>query len=147
MKLQIFCDGGARGNPGPAAIGFLVFTEEGKLLQKRKQAIGVATNNEAEYGAVVEALKWLKEFKKQVLLPNRSLMINFFLDSQLVVNQLNGLFKVKEGRLRQLIVSIRQLEQEAGGNIAYYYIRREKNLQADFLVKQVLNSLKNEAKE
>jgi ribonuclease HI len=135
--LFVFADGGARGNPGPAAVGFLVKNNQGKVLVRQGKYIGRATNNVAEYMAVVEALKWLK--KNLIGLTKSIDAIKFFLDSKLVVNQLNGLFKIKNKNLRDLVIKVRELEQGVGGNIFYYYQTREKNKQADFLVNQALN--------
>lgn len=135
MQLSVFCDGGARGNPGPAAIGFVVKGDSGRILKKRGKFIGRATNNVAEYQAVIKALTWLKS-NIQPLTSN----IKFFLDSRLVVNQLNGLFKIKDNKLRQLIVKVRQLEQEVGGNVSYHLIERSKNQEADQLVNETLDN-------
>ncbi len=137
-KLFIYTDGGARGNPGRAAIGVVVRNEKQELLAEIFRRIGQATNNVAEYQAVIAALEWLKEYLAIEQSSNRA--IEFFLDSALVVNQLNGLFKVKNGELRNLLVSVRQLEQELGGNISYSLIPREKNWQADALVNKALDS-------
>ncbi|MGB9706458.1 MAG: ribonuclease HI family protein [Microgenomates group bacterium] len=131
--LYIFTDGGAKGNPGPAAVAFIVKTSRGKILVEQGKFIGQTTNNVAEYRAVIEALKWLRNN-----LINSVNSVNFFLDSKLVVNQLNGLFKVKNKSLRSLIVEVRKLEQEIGGNVFYNFIPREKNRKADFLVRTVL---------
>jgi ribonuclease HI len=128
-NLYVFTDGGARGNPGPAAVGFVVKDEKGRVLIEQGKFIGWATNNIAEYRAVIEALRWIKEnFKYKIS------NIKFFLDSNLVVNQLNGLFKIKNKKLRNLIIETRKLEQGIGGNVFYNFIRRGKNRKADFLV-------------
>lgn len=132
-SLLIFADGGARGNPGPAAIGFIVKDSLGEILVKKGKFIGETTNNVAEYQAVIEALKWLKSRDK-----GHVSSIKFFLDSKLVVNQLNGLFKVKNSGLRNLVIKVRQLEKEVGGNVSYHFIPREKNKEADTLVNQSL---------
>lgn len=132
QTLTVFTDGGSRGNPGPAAIGFLVKDDKGNILAKVGKAIGRATNNVAEYTAVIEALKWLQnncEFTQ----PAKT-QINFFLDSKLVVNQLNGLYKIKDAGLRNLAFEVRRQEAVLGQNIYYRHIGREKNTIADFLV-------------
>lgn len=135
MELHIFTDGGAIDNPGPAAVGIVV-KKEGKTIKKFAKDIGKATNNVAEYTAVIEALKWIKSSLQS---PVSSLQ--FFLDSRLVVNQLNGLFKIKDWKLRDLVVKVRGLEREIGGNVFYCHIPREKNREADSLVKSVLEKL------
>ena len=122
MDLKIFCDGGAKGNPGPAAVGVVIKDKKGELLTAFGEKIGHSTNNIAEYQGVVEALKFLR--KKTY----KSKRIDFYLDSKLVVNQLNGVFKVKNPRLRELLFKVRRLEQEVGGKIFYHFVSREKNL-------------------
>lgn len=136
-SLKIFTDGGARGNPGPAAIGFVVKDKSGKTLVRVGKYIGEATNNVAEYQAVIEALKWLKQKNQAINLT--IYQIDFFLDSKLVVNQLNGLFKIKNAKLRNLIIEVRVLKREVDCPVYYHYLSREKNKEADSLVNQVLN--------
>lgn len=136
MKINVFCDGGARGNPGPAAAGFVIKDSAGKVIKKKGKYLGRATNNVAEYQAVVAALAWLGQQAKPASQPAT---YTFFLDSRLVVNQLNGLFKVKNPSLRSLVVKIRQLEQAVGGHINYLFIKREKNQEADQLVNLTLD--------
>jgi ribonuclease HI len=130
MILQIYTDGGSKGNPGPAAIG-IVYYQNNKEVFKYREDIGVATNNDAEYRAVITALTKLKSKLPDFKDIKR---IEFYLDSSLVVNQLNGLFKVKEARMRDYIFKIRILEQEINLPISYAYIPREKNTVADALV-------------
>ncbi len=134
MKLKIFTDGGARGNPGPAAVGVVAKDENNQIIFQFGKTIGVATNNVAEYTAVAEALKGVRE---RELKPPEG--IEFFADSQLVVSQLSGLFRIKNAQLRQLLILIRQLEQEVGGNISYRSIPREQNKEADSLVNKALD--------
>lgn len=136
-KLIIFTDGGARHNPGPAAIGVVIKTETGELLASICQTIGETTNNVAEYQAVIEALTWLRNYPISKF--SNSPILQFFLDSKLVVNQLNGMFKIKEAHLRELLLKVRQLEQEVGGNIFYNLIPREQNWEADALVNKALD--------
>jgi len=129
----IHTDGGARGNPGPAGIG-VVIEKDNKTIAEFDKAIGETTNNVAEYTAVIEALMYVKNTIQE---PNKTLA--FILDSQLVVNQLNGLFKIKDSKLRTLAFKIRQLEQEVGGQITYTSVPREKNKRADFFVNSALD--------
>jgi ribonuclease HI len=98
--------------------------------------IGQTTNNVAEYQAVVEALKWLNS---QTLMIGHQLSVQFFLDSKLVVNQLSGKYKIKDLKLKKLIVEVKELEKRINSKIVYYFISREKNYHADLLVNQVLN--------
>ncbi len=136
-RLEVYTDGGSRGNPGEAAIGGVIYEVEGekkKLFFTFSERIGVATNNEAEYKAVIKALELIKEKVGKVE------EVRFFLDSQLVVNQLNGLFKVKKGKLREFIFKIRILENEIGGKIVYKLVPREENRVADKLVNEALDN-------
>ncbi len=137
MEILINTDGGARGNPGPAASAFVATDTSGNLHQKRGKYLGVATNNFAEYQGVVLALEWVKE-----LVGERIDKIQFFLDSNLVVNQLNGNFKVKEGSLQKLFALVKQLEREVGVPISYSFVRRERNVEADKLVNETLDKQK-----
>lgn len=133
--FRIYADGGARGNPGPAAIGFIVKDPMGKTFGEKGKYIGRTTNNVAEYTAVFEALSWVD--KNLSRFPDGSKLI-FFLDSKLVVNQLNGFYKIKNTKLRELIVKVRQLERGVGREIVYQQIPREKNLVADRILNRVL---------
>jgi len=136
MDIHIHTDGGARGNPGPAAIG--VFVEvEGKSVGTLSEFIGTATNNEAEYTAVVRAFEWLRNYEKEKSVPIGN--VSFFIDSTLVAQQLNGRFKVKSAHLREMMTKIRMLEQDMGGIIRYFVIPREQNRRADLLVNQALD--------
>lgn len=144
-RLVIYTDGGARGNPGSAAVGIVIKTENGEVLQEIFRTIGVSTNNVAEYTAVVAALEWLRDEQRTENKEQRT--IQFYLDSVLVVNQLNGKFKVKDSQLRELLLKIRMLEQEVGGEIYYASIPREKNWQADALVNRALDGEQNVKKK
>lgn len=142
MKLIVHTDGGARGNPGPAAIGVVIEKEKPhQELARFGRTIGESTNNVAEYTAVSEALERIKTYELRSEDKAREVEIQFYLDSKLVVNQLNGTFKVKEPNLRSLLMKIRVLEQEVGGAVQYFFVPREENRRADFLVNQALDNL------
>jgi ribonuclease HI len=120
--IQIFTDGGARGNPGPAAYGFVV-KKDNRTIHEQNGYIGIATNNFAEYTALIEALTWLEKHSKDQRL-------EFFLDSQLVVSQVNGIYKVKNANIRDLIFKVRTLESNFS-TIVYQHVPRIKNQEAD----------------
>ena len=129
--IDVYCDGGSRGNPGPAAYGFVV-KKNSKTIKEEGGYIGVATNNVAEYTALVEALMWLSgDFAKEDLI--------IYLDSQLVVSQMSGFYKVKNAKLRELIFKVRQLEANFG-KISYRHVVRAKNKEADKLLNLALNA-------
>lgn len=134
MTLNVFIDGGAINNPGPAACAFVVYSEK-KIVFSFAEKIGVATNNVAEYTALIMALGWIRENKRR---DATDVIVNS--DSRLLVNQVNGLFKVKKPSLREFILKIRILEGEIGIPVSYKNIPREKNALADSLVKKAFYS-------
>jgi ribonuclease HI len=148
MNFIVHTDGGARGNPGPAATGVFIEEDGGVEHGERKTVagfgtyIGETTNNVAEYTAVIEALTYLKEHANKIGYASDS-KVMFYLDSTLVVNQLIGLFKIKEGHLRELVFKVHALENELGGEIRYSIVRREFNKQADFFVNKALDEVQS----
>lgn len=135
--INIYTDGGARGNPGPAAIGVYITDPNGKEITGFGEKIGVATNNVAEYKAVLEALSWVAENKKTLKIAK----INFFLDSLLVYSQIVGLYKVKDPKLRGLVFSVREKEAEVNMPTFYKHIPREQNKKADSYVNEALDNV------
>lgn len=135
-SISIYTDGGARGNPGPAAIGVYI-EQEGKPLVQIGRKIGEATNNFAEYKAILEALLWVEENRKRLDF-NR---IDFFMDSELAYSQLSGFYKIKNETIRSLIFKIREKESLIGIPIFYSHIKRERNKKADKLVNMALDNL------
>lgn len=130
--INIYTDGGARGNPGPAAIGIFISDAEGNVILKEGKQIGKATNNVAEYSAVLFALNWI--VNSYNFSEKEETYFQFFLDSSLVVNQLNGIFKIKDANLKNFVDKVKSLELKIPGKIIYHHISREKNKIADFLV-------------
>src|SRR3990167_546815 len=115
-NIKIYTDGGARGNPGPASIGVVIKTENGKIVGQISESIGKSTNNEAEYQALIRALEYLLLNKVKLGL-SEYILINFFSDSKLIVNQVNGIFKVKNSRMREFIYKVREMEIQIPGKI------------------------------
>lgn len=131
--VRVFIDGGSFGNPGPAKIGGVFYIEKNKIKEFKKN-IGYATNNEAEYLALITALEKLKNLKTKLQKQNLSLeKIYIYSDSRLLINQVNGIFKVKNEKIRQFIFKIRILEKEINLPIFYFFIERQKNKEADRL--------------
>lgn len=139
-KLVVYCDGGSRGNPGPAAIGAVIKDAEGNIIKKYGEQIGKKTNNEAEYASIIFALKKIKRLfgKKQT----KNIEVAIKMDSKLVVSQLNGEFKIKEKDLMPLFIEVWNLKTEFK-RIEFSAVPREKNKEADKLVNQSLNSKEN----
>jgi len=130
MILNIYTDGGARGNPGPAGIGAVIFDDAGKVVKEFGEYIGKATNNQAEYTALIRGLEEAVKLK-----PTK---INCFLDSELVVKQLNKEYKVKNTEIKELYGKV--LEIGFFKAITFNYIPREKNKRADGLVNKAIDS-------
>jgi len=131
-KLTIYTDGGARGNPGPAGIGAVILDEQGNTVAKISQYIGQATNNQAEYRALIVALTKAKELG--------AAEVGVFLDSELVVKQLNREYRVKDKDLAPLFVQVYNISL-GFKKIIFKHIRREKNELADKLVNQALDKV------
>ncbi len=129
MKLIVHTDGGSKGNPGPAAIGVVIATNDGKELLRYREDIGIKTNNEAEYTAAIRALELIREkFTDQLE------RVDFYSDSQLMVRQLNGEYKIKQPHIRDFVFKIRILESELRIPVVYHHVLRGKNTLADALV-------------
>ncbi|MBI3620268.1 ribonuclease HI family protein [Candidatus Roizmanbacteria bacterium] len=143
MTLTVFTDGGSLNNPGPAAAAYLIYAPVNRLLEKKAVFLGQTTNNVAEYTALQLALTRLRELKNGRAL-NGVKKILCYADSLLLVNQLNGLYKIKSARLREFVFAIRVLESEVAVPTIYAHILREKNYEADALVKSLLRPLGSE---
>ncbi len=135
-KIAIFTDGGARGNPGPAALGVFIEDENHHELARIGKTIGEATNNVAEYSAILEGFNWALANKEKFAIER----INFYMDSQLAYSQLTGLFKVKNPKIREFVFAIRQKEAELKIPVFYAHVPREKNIKADFMVNFALDN-------
>lgn len=127
--FQIHTDGGARGNPGPAAIG-VVIERDGVVQAELKRYIGETTNNQAEYQAVHAALTWVVE--------QQGTEVELFADSELIVKQLRGEYKVKNKDLAPWHSQCQQLMRRIG-SVRLHVVRREQNAAADALVNQALD--------
>ncbi len=130
MKARLFTDGGARGNPGPAAYGYVLEAADGTVLAAHGEAIGVATNNVAEYRALLAGLARAREVGVDEL--------EVVSDSELLVKQMRGEYKVKNAALRELSVEAARLAREIG-RVEYRAVRREHNELADRLVNEALD--------
>lgn len=129
-KLTIYSDGGARGNPGPGGIGAVIYDEEGNKLAEVSEYLGECTNNQAEYRAILAAIQKAKEFKTKEL--------DCYLDSELVVKQLKGEYKVKNAELAPLFVKVYN-ETLDFQKVNFHHVRREKNKEADKLANQAMD--------
>ncbi len=131
MKARLWTDGGARGNPGPAAFAYVLEAEDGTVLDARGEAIGVATNNVAEYSALVAGLE------RAVEAGVRELEVRS--DSELMVKQMRGEYRVKNRDLQSLFLAASRAAREIG-RVTYTHVRREHNELADRLVNEALDA-------
>jgi ribonuclease HI len=131
VKARLFTDGGARGNPGPAAYGYVLEAEDGTVLAAEGEAIGVATNNVAEYRALLAGLEKALELQLRE--------VEVVSDSELLVKQMRGEYRVKNEALRGLSVEAARLAR-ALGTVTYTAVRREHNVLADRLVNEALDA-------
>ena len=132
MKAKLSTDGGARGNPGPAAYGYVLEAEDGTVLAAHGETIGTATNNVAEYRALVAGLEKAHELQVDE--------VEVVSDSELLVKQMRGEYKVKNEILRELSIQAARLASQIG-NVSYTAVRREHNELADRLVNEALDAL------
>ncbi len=137
VSLIVYTDGGARGNPGPAALGVVIQDAKGNLIKKYGEALGIKTNNEAEYEAVISALKKIKALYG--LEKTKKMEIEMKMDSELVMRQLSGKYKIAEERLFPLFIKIWNLRMDFG-KITFSHIPREKNREADRMVNEALDA-------
>jgi ribonuclease HI len=131
VKARLYTDGGARGNPGPAASAYVLETEDGTVLEARGETIGVATNNVAEYRALVAGLAKAVELGVDEL--------EVVSDSELLVKQMNGEYRVKNAALIDLSLEAARLGRQLG-SVRYRAVRRTENELADSLVNEALDA-------
>ena len=129
-KLVIYSDGGARGNPGPAGIGVVIFNGSNKILKKIGRCIGSTTNNQAEYKALIMGLEEAEGMDAEEVLCH--------LDSELVVKQMQGKYKVREEGLKDLAMQALRLINKFQ-HVEFVHVPREKNKLADKLVNDALD--------
>lgn len=130
-EIVIFTDGGSRGNPGEAAYGFVVYKNNEKIHSEGKY-LGVQTNNYAEYMAVINAFRWVKDNLGE------EIRILLYCDSLLVASQLTGKFKIKHPAIKPLVEKAKGLESYFE-NVDYFHVLRENNKEADAMVNKALD--------
>ena len=131
MRVKLSTDGGARGNPGPAAYGYVLEDEEGKVLAAHGERIGIATNNVAEYSALIAGLEKAIELGLDE--------VEVVSDSELMVKQMRGEYRVKNEALQELWSRAGRLARQVG-SVGYTAVRREHNKLADKLVNEALDA-------
>lgn len=132
MRFFLFTDGASKGNPGPSGVGVVLRDQKGNILAEESQFLGRMTNNEAEYRALLLGLSIVKEYVK-----GSDVDLVCSIDSELIVSQLRGLYRVKAAHLRELLTRVK-IEESAFSKIVYKRIPREKNTYADKLANKAL---------
>jgi ribonuclease HI len=130
-RLFVYTDGGSRGNPGMAAIGIVILDENEQVLETYKECVGIKTNNETEYNAIIKALELAKKYSKKV---------HIYSDSELVVKQLNGEYKITKDHLKLLFLEVEKMEKDFE-EVSYSNVPRENEhiQEADCLVNKALD--------
>ena len=136
-KLILYTDGGSRGNPGPSAIGAVFCNEKGDIIKKYSESLGKKTNNEAEYEGVIFALKKFKALFGKKLAESSEIEIRA--DSELLVKQLNGQYKILEPKIQSLFLTVWNLKLDFK-KVKFKLISREQNKTADLLVNEALDT-------
>ncbi len=139
-SVKVYFDGASRNNPGPAGAGVLIKKND-EILGKYYRYLGKKTNNEAEYWAVIVGLKGLKRLD----IGNKK--VGFIGDSELIVNQLSGKYKIKEDRLKKLYWQIREEIINQGLSVTFHHVKREKNKEADKLANKAIDEKKKQIKK
>ncbi len=135
--VKVFVDGASRGNPGPAGIGFVVLDAEGNVVERQGRYVGFATNNQAEYLALIEALKACHRIG--------ATRIEVFSDSELLVKQMNGEYAVRNPQLRRLHGVVEKLES-LFERVTYSHVSRELNADADALANNAIDEAKGKGR-
>jgi len=136
-KITIYTDGGSRGNPGKAAIGVVFYNEKDQIIKKYGEYVGDnLTNNDAEYMAVIFAMKKFKSLFGKSIAEISEVEIRS--DSELLVKQMNGEYKLSDEKIQKFFIEIWNLKVEFK-NVKFKHIPREKNAEADRLVNEALN--------
>ena len=135
-RIIIYTDGGARGNPGPAAAGAVLLDEKGEVLGEVSDYLGETTNNVAEYEALVRSLVLAVTLFGNKL---KTMHVDVRMDSELIVRQMTGLYKVKNENLKILFSRVATLRLEHAPNTTFTHVRREQNKHADRLVNEAID--------
>ena len=134
-KLIIFTDGGSRGNPGVAGAGVYIIDQNGQEIHREYRYLGLKTNNEAEYSGLIGALNWININKDMYSIAQ----VNFHSDSQLMIRQLQGLYKVRAPNLIPIFQQAKELIRQINLPFKFQDVRREFNQLADDLANQAMD--------
>lgn len=135
MQLSVYTDGGSRGNPGISGLGVVIYDNTKKIIVQISKFIGVKTNNEAEYLALIEALTWIQNHQSEFPVSQ----INFYSDSQLLTRQMRGVYKIKAANIKPLHQVALSLVRALNASYTFNEILRDQNYLADSLANQAMD--------
>lgn len=138
MHYSLWTDGGARGNPGPAGYGVIIEDQDGEVIAELSRYLGEMTNNQAEYWGLLAGLEQLRELEDA-----RPVSIMVRMDSELIVKQMQGAYRVKNPALKPLYTKIQVLMRNFGGPITFEHIPRRENKRADALANEAMDRGEN----
>lgn len=136
-KINIYTDGGSRGNPGLSAIGIIVLDENENEVWSLGKKIGITTNNIAEYTALLEAIRWLKENENLIEDGGQA---TFYMDSELVCKQITGIYKIRNENLKKIYFQISTIIASLKQKPQFFNVQRMKNYRADRMVNMALDN-------
>ena len=135
MEIKVFTDGGSRGNPGHSGYGLVIYDQDENVLFEESKYLGIKTNNEAEYAGLIGALTWINSNQDSVKISK----IDFHADSQLMIRQMQGIYKVKAPNLIPIFQQAKKLTNLISSPINFIDVRRELNELADNLANQAMD--------
>lgn len=138
MEISVYTDGGSRGNPGPSGFGVVIYDNQQprQTIAQLSKFVGIKTNNEAEYLALVEAITWIRDNQANFNITE----VNFYSDSQLLVRQMQGKYKVKAPTITPLYSLAKSLLDNSGYSYKFHEILREYNSLADSLANNAMDN-------
>jgi len=129
--LNVYTDGASRGNPGPSSIGIVFKDSSGKIIWQQNKALGKATNNEAEYQALIYAMKHVNRYHPEKII--------FYSDSELMISQMKGEYKIKDPKIQKLFLEAWNRKIDLGKKVEFRLVPREENQEADRLANKILD--------
>ncbi len=139
MNISVYTDGGSRGNPGHSGYGLVIYDDDQKIIFQESKYLGIKTNNEAEYSGLIGALNWINDNHDSLKISQ----INFYADSQLMIRQMQGLYKVKSPNLIPIFHQAQKLISSISSPIIFKDVRRDFNKLADQLANQAMDKKHN----
>jgi len=139
MNINVYTDGGSRGNPGHSGYGLVIYDDDQKILFQESKYLGIKTNNEAEYSGLIGALSWINDNQKSLDISQ----INFYADSQLMIRQMQKIYKVKSPNLIPIFNQAQDFIKTISSPIFFKDIRRDFNKFADQLANEAMDKKHN----